>query len=58
LGLQVMQTGEAIFDDLRQAWARQLGSAELETLETQLKSFVGGAPIHSEAPGCVALHLD
>jgi len=58
LGVQVMQTGEAIFDELRQAWALQLGSAELETLEAQLKNFVGGAPIRSEAPGWVALQLD
>jgi hypothetical protein len=40
-----------------ESWS-QLGSAELEMLETQLKNFVGNAPIPSEAPGWVALQLD
>ena len=58
LGFDVMRTGEAIFDELREHWSHQLGEAELEALEAQLRAFVGNAPVRSEAPGWVALELD
>lgn len=58
LGLEVMRTGEAIMDGLREEWSRQLGAAELDTLQAQLRAFVGNAPVRTEAPGWVALELD
>jgi DNA-binding MarR family transcriptional regulator len=58
LGFEVMRTGEAIIDNLRESWRVQLGEAELETLEAQLSAFVGDAPVRIEAPGWVALELD
>lgn len=58
LGFDVMRTGEAIFDELREGWGRQMSAGELETLEAQLRRFVGDAPVRSEAPGWVAHELD
>jgi DNA-binding MarR family transcriptional regulator len=57
-GHEVMRTGETIFDELRQDWGRQIGHAELRTLEAQLRALVGDAPVRPEAPGWVALELD
>jgi DNA-binding MarR family transcriptional regulator len=57
-GHEVMRTGEMIFDELRESWGRQLGTAGLQTLEAQLRAFVGDAPVRPEAPGWVALELD
>ncbi len=36
LGLDVLRQGEAIFDELRDTWAQQIGSAQLDSLETNL----------------------
>jgi DNA-binding MarR family transcriptional regulator len=58
LGLEVTRTGEAIMDDLRDRWSSELGEAELDKLQAQLRAFVGNAPVRSEAPGWVALELD
>jgi DNA-binding MarR family transcriptional regulator len=54
LGHQVMREGERIFDELRDAWARQLGQGQLTQLEQHLAAFVGDAPIRLDAPGWVA----
>jgi DNA-binding MarR family transcriptional regulator len=58
LGFEVMRTGEAIFDELRERWRLQLVEGDLEALEAHLKAFVGNAPVRSEAPGWVANELD
>jgi DNA-binding MarR family transcriptional regulator len=58
LGFEVLRTGEAIIDEVRESWSLQLGEAELETLEAQLTAFAGDAPVRIEAPGWVALELD
>ena len=54
LGHEVMTTGAAIFDELRQSWEQQLGERELATLEAQLTTMVGDAVIRTDAPGWVA----
>ncbi|MDM8083326.1 MarR family transcriptional regulator [Cellulomonas cellasea] len=54
LGLEVMSTGEAIFDELRQAWAAQIGSHQLAEVEGRLATLVGDARIRVDAPGWVA----
>jgi hypothetical protein len=36
LGFELLREGEAIFDELRDQWGRQIGPAELENLETHL----------------------
>ncbi|GCE37951.1 transcriptional regulator, MarR family [Rhodococcus wratislaviensis] len=57
LGHRVMREGESIFDDLRGAWADQLGDDELARLEEQLTMFVGDESIRLEAPGWVSEEL-
>lgn len=54
-GFRVMETGEGILDELRADWERQIGAVELNRLETQLRGFVGSAPVRVDAPGWVAL---
>ena len=41
LGFAVLREGEAIFDELREERARQIGPAKLETLEKPLAELVG-----------------
>lgn len=54
LGFQVMHDGEAIFEGLRTRWARQIGDAELATLEKQLTTLAGAVPIRFDTPGWIA----
>src|ERR1700689_604052 len=50
LGLEVLRTGEAIFDELRDQWERQIGTAQLENLETHLARLVGTPPVRFDTP--------
>ncbi|WP_182112867.1 MULTISPECIES: MarR family winged helix-turn-helix transcriptional regulator [unclassified Actinotalea] len=54
LGFEVMREGEAIFDDLRAAWERRLGTPGLAALESSLTTLVGPSPVRPDAPGWVA----
>jgi DNA-binding MarR family transcriptional regulator len=51
LGFEVLRQGEAIFDELRDQWQRQIGPAQLESLETHLAALVGETPIRFDTPG-------
>ncbi|MFG1697964.1 MarR family winged helix-turn-helix transcriptional regulator [Nonomuraea sp. NPDC049309] len=51
LGFEVLREGEAIFDELRRRWARQIGTAELEALEAHLRALVGRQPVRFDTPG-------
>jgi DNA-binding MarR family transcriptional regulator len=53
-GFDVLRQGEAIFDELRETWARQIGAAELTVLEAQLTKLVGDGAVRVDAPGWVA----
>lgn len=53
-GLEVMRTGEEIFDELRARLARRLGAERLDELEKQLTLLVGDAPLRLDAPGWAA----
>lgn len=58
LGLTVLREGQSIFDDLRRQWARQIGSAELKSLENHLSTLVGPLPIRrDDTPGWLARGL-
>jgi DNA-binding MarR family transcriptional regulator len=57
LGFEVMRVGESIFDDLRATWAARIGAGELETLEKQLATLVGAAPVRFDTPGWMARDL-
>ena len=51
-GSAVLHEGEAIFDDLRGRWARQIGSAKLSNIETNLSKLVGPSPVRlDDMPG-------
>ncbi|WNV91138.1 MarR family winged helix-turn-helix transcriptional regulator [Umezawaea sp. Da 62-37] len=57
LGFEVLRTGEAIFDELRERWARQIGPAQLESLELHLTTLIGESPIRLDTPGWLARDL-
>ncbi|GAA5068238.1 DNA-binding MarR family transcriptional regulator [Thermocatellispora tengchongensis] len=57
LGFEVLRQGEAIFDELRDQWERQIGSEELANLERHLTALVGARPIRLNAPGWIAQDL-
>ena len=53
LGFEVMRQGEAIFEELREQWARQIGAAELAVFQTQLATLVGKLPVRFDTPGWI-----
>lgn len=57
LGEEVLRQGEAIFDELRDRWARQIGTAQLEGMEAHLSALVGTAGIRLDTPGWMARDL-
>jgi DNA-binding MarR family transcriptional regulator len=58
LGFEVMRQGEAIFDQLRAQWERQIGETELASLEGQLAELVGATPIRFDTAGWIARDLN
>lgn len=44
-GLAMLREGEAIFEDLKAEWTRQVGAADIERLETILRRLVGSPPV-------------
>jgi len=57
LGHDVLRQGEAIFDDLRDRWERQIGAAELETFEAHLAALVGPQPVRFDTAGWISRDL-
>jgi len=57
LGFEVLRAGEATFDELRDQWERQIGSAELESLETHLAELVGDQPVRFDTAGLMSRDL-
>ena len=58
LGFEVMRTGEAIFDHLRDKWKRKIGTKQLERLESDLATLVGASPVRIDSRGWIAHSLD
>ena len=58
LGFEVMEVGEAVFDELRDKWKRKIGARQLERLESDLVALVGVSPVSIESPGWIASSLD
>jgi DNA-binding MarR family transcriptional regulator len=54
LGFEVLRQGEAIFDELRDKWERQIGLRQLARLEAQLTALVGAAPVRIDTLGWMA----
>lgn len=57
LGFEVLRQGEAIFDKLRDQWERQIGPAQLESLETHLAALVGDQPVRFDTAGWMSRDL-
>ena len=57
LGLEVLRTGEEIFEELRAQWEQRIGEAELATFEAQLATLVGAVPVRFDTPGWIARDL-
>jgi len=57
LGLEVLQQGEAIFDQLRERWGQKIGLAQLATLEAHLAALVGPLPERFDIPGWMEENL-
>lgn len=53
-GVDLLREGEAVFDELREGWASQVGRHRLEELEADLTLLVGDAAVRLDAPGWVA----
>jgi DNA-binding MarR family transcriptional regulator len=57
LGFDVLRTDEAVFDELRVQWERQIGADELKTFETHLAALVGALPVRFDTPAWIARDL-
>jgi DNA-binding MarR family transcriptional regulator len=57
LGFEVMQQGEAIFDELREKWEQQIGVSELAMLEALLRNLVGDKAVRIDAHGWIPQDL-
>ena len=57
LGFEVMRVGEAVFDELRDKWKRQIGAKQLERLESDLAALVGSSTVRIDSPGWIAHSL-
>jgi DNA-binding MarR family transcriptional regulator len=54
LGFEVLRIGEAIFDELRGRWEKQIGTAQLENIEKHLTTLIGTLPESFDTPGWMA----
>jgi hypothetical protein len=57
LGFEVLRQGEAIFDELRDQWERQIGPAQLENLETHLAALAGDPAVRFDTPSWMSRDL-
>src|SRR5450756_911534 len=57
LGFEVLRQGEAIFDELRDQWERQIGPAQLESLEAHLAALAGDPAVRFDTPGWMSRDL-
>ncbi|MEK4876984.1 MULTISPECIES: MarR family winged helix-turn-helix transcriptional regulator [unclassified Paenibacillus] len=56
-GLEMLREAEEIFDELRNKWAQQIGSAQLEELEKYLAELIGSDPNRLDNSGWLARDL-
>jgi DNA-binding MarR family transcriptional regulator len=56
-GFDMLREAETIFDDLRDQWARRIGTARLVELEAQLAELIGADPVRLDMPGWLAHDL-
>lgn len=58
LGHKAMTEGEAIFDDLRAAWATKIGEPALDRLQSDLSILLGESIVDLSSPGMTGLEED
>ncbi len=56
-GFDMLREAEEIFDELRNQWARQIGTTQLEEIEKHLAELVGTDPIRLDTSGWLARDL-
>jgi hypothetical protein len=49
----MLQAGETIFDELREQWEQQVGTASLSSLEETLRELLGDKTIRLDSPGWI-----
>jgi DNA-binding MarR family transcriptional regulator len=52
-GLAMLHAGETIFDELREQWEQQVGTASLSSLEETLRELLGDKSIRLDSPGWI-----
>jgi DNA-binding MarR family transcriptional regulator len=57
-GHAMLHEGEAIFDQLREQWAEQVGTEALERVESTLRQLVGDSAGRPDTPGWMAQSLE
>ena len=57
-GEALLREGEAVFDEMRDQLASQVGSESLATTEDVLRTLVGDKAIRLDAPGWAAAEVD
>jgi DNA-binding MarR family transcriptional regulator len=57
-GLAMLREGEAIFDEIRDRWAEQVGVESVAALESALRLLVGDNIVRLDSPGWAARDLD
>jgi DNA-binding MarR family transcriptional regulator len=57
-GLTMLHEGEAIFDELREQWAKQVGPSSLQEVEEVLRKLVGINTIRFDTPGFMAQDVE
>ncbi len=57
-GADLLDRGEAVFEDLRAEWSRRIGAEELEALEGRLRALVGDTAVDPARAGRAAAALE
>ena len=52
-GLAMLHEGETIFNELREQWEQQVGTASLSSLEETLRKLLGDKTIRLDSPGWI-----
>lgn len=55
-GVAMLHEGEAIFEELREQWEKQVGAGPLAAVEEALRQLVGSNTVRLDAPGWTANH--
>jgi len=56
-GFDMLREAEEIFDELRNTWARQIGTTQIEEIEKHLAELVGTDPLRLDTSGWLAQDL-